>query len=137
MLLPTDYLFAGVMKDLDRHRHDQTSAFADRYEIGRRDKTPLWVVPADQRFKANKRCVVKTNDGLVVKLKLIPLDRKAKIGLELQPGDRTDMHLLIEDHVIFLVVLRVIHRDVGVTQDILGFGIFRVAECDTDRKSVV
>ena len=93
---------------------------------------PLRMIPTDQGLKADERRVIKPDYRLVIQLKFVSLDRKPKVGLKLQAGNRSDVHFLVEDNVIFLVILRIIHRDISVSQDVFGFGILGVAVCDTD-----
>ena len=42
------------------------------------------------------------------------------------------MHLLVENDEFFLIFLGVIHRNVGIAQNVFGFLVIRIAECDAD-----
>ena len=121
--LPFRHLTARRVQDLDGHRNDETGVLADRDELVRRNKAALRMVPPHQRLKSHEARVVETDDRLVVELKFVPLDRVSQIGLELQPRHGTNVHALVKDNVILFVILGIIHRDVGVAENVLGLGI--------------
>ena len=76
------------------------------------------VVPPDECFETGQRQIVERNDRLIVKLKFLFLDRRAKIGLKLHKIDGPGVHSLVEDHIFLFGVLCVIHRDVGIAQNV-------------------
>ena len=130
--LPKCDLIASRMKYLDSHRDDKTRIFADRNELIGRNQSAGRMVPSDKGLKPDKIGAFEADDRLVKQFKLLPLDRVSEVGFELHPGNRPNVHLLIEDHVVLVVVLGIVHRDVRVSQEILGLDITRIAKRDTD-----
>jgi hypothetical protein len=131
-LLPFHDLRTCGVQYLHRHRDDEASGFGDRDKFVGRHQAAMWMVPSDQCLKAIKRGGLQVDDRLVVELEFTALDSKPKVGLQLQPRDRTNVHLLVEDDVVLGVLLRVIHRDVCVAKYVLSLGVFRITVGDAD-----
>src|SRR5688572_4859444 len=90
------------------------------------------MIPSHQSLESAKLQALKVDDRLVVELKLFSFDGIPEIGLKLQKRNRTGVHLVVEDNEVFTVVLRVIHRYVGVAQYLLRFLVVQIAERDAD-----
>ena len=130
--LPTCHLIAGRVQYLDRHRDDQACIFADRYKFIWRNKSAGRMVPSDEGLKPDQFSAFEADDRLVEQFKFLSLDSVPEVGFELHSGDRPDVHLLIEDNVVLVVVLCVVHRDIRISQEIFGLDVARISKSDTD-----
>ena len=81
------------------------------------------MLPPKQRLHAVVRSAVEPDDWLEMNLELVQLECALQLGLELHPLDDAFVHLGLEQLVAaFVVALGHVHRDVGVTQELFGFG---------------
>ena len=87
------------------------------------DQPARRVLPAKQRLDAVVAALIEANDGLVVDLELVQLERPLQLRLQLEPLDDALVHRRLEDAVAALAVaLRHVHGDVGVAEQLLGVG---------------
>ena len=137
---PRRGLAAGLaehpLADLD----DQPALLGDRDEAGGGDRAELRVLPAQQRLDAEHPRGVGEHDlGLVGERELPGGERVAQLGLELEPLDGARAHRAVEELQLRLaVLLGLVHRGVGVAQQLLG-GRRRCrrrprCRCSTERK---
>src|SRR5205814_10576816 len=91
--------------------------------------------PAQQRLGADDTAVAQVDLGLVADLQLIALQRAPQFALQHQPLDRGGVHFRgVEGEGVAAVLLGVVHRRVGVADqvdDVLGIAR---AESDTDAR---
>ena len=79
------------------------------------------MVPAHERLHSGDRAVRQPDDRLEVEHELLVLDRAPQLGLVVQPIHGRGVHDRIEDPIAHvLVLLRLVHRDVGLLQELLG-----------------
>ena len=75
------------------------------------------VLPAKQRLDAVVAALIEADDGLVVDLELVQLERALQLRLQLEPLDHALVHRRLEDAIAALAVaLRHVHGDVGVAE---------------------
>ncbi|HET9681653.1 MAG TPA: hypothetical protein VFP19_06395, partial [Candidatus Limnocylindrales bacterium] len=68
-------------------RDDQAGLFRERDEVARMEET-LSVVPAEQRLGPDDTVIGQVDQGLEGERELARSQRMAKVGLELEPGNR-------------------------------------------------
>ena len=132
-LLPLAGLLGGHAQHAEVDGQDQAGLLRQRQEVVRRDQALLRMLPPDQGFEADQAVVEQRDDGLVVDLELLPLDRLPQVRLELEAGDRARVHRGVEDLVAVLApLLRAVHRRVRVAQQVVRLLVV-LARGDADR----
>src|SRR6185295_9548184 len=93
------------------------------------------MVPAHECFEAGETSGRQSNDRLVVDSELLVFDCLSQIAFELQSRNGARMHPAVKQFVTRLAIfLGAIHRDVGVTQNVVGPIVTARAECDADTR---
>ena len=101
-------------------------------ERARHYQAVVRVVPAHQRLDAEQFALGEVDDRLVLEEELAALERQVDVLLEAQPLAQLLLHARLEHHEARLAGrLRVVHRDVGVAQQLLGV-VARLREGDAD-----
>src|ERR1043165_7366802 len=91
------------------------------------------MVPAHEGFEAGETSRRQSHNRLVVNSEFLVFDRLSQIAFELQPRNGARMHPAVKQFVTRLaILLRAIHRDVSVTQNVVGPIVTTRAERDTD-----
>ena len=102
-------------------RHDQPGLLRERDEVQRRHHPALRVEPADQRLDARDLAALELDHRLIEEPELVVLQRALQRGLQLQPLQRGVVHRGLEQLIpVLALLLREVHRDVGVPQELLG-----------------
>src|SRR4051812_655256 len=131
--LPSERLAAGLAQHPKAERNDEASVFGDGYEIARREKTFLRMLPAYERLEAGQRLVGQCNDRLIVQDELTAEQPLSHIVFYVQPRFGEGVHVRPIDFDARLPeVLGLEHRKVGVTQQVFSFGIAEPAERHAD-----
>ena len=123
----------GVEQPLAQ-RNDQSGFFRDRDEVVRQDDSALRVCPSKQCFTGGDAPRGHLHNRLVVDQEFVAIERMAQLRFDAQTLHGSCMHVLIEELVTGLTVLRlgVGHGGVGVPHEILS-GLVRVRiERDTN-----
>jgi hypothetical protein len=118
---------------------DRAGVLGQADELRRTEPAPRGMLPAHERLDAGDAATVELDDRLVVDLELAGLDRRRQVGTELEAVDRAAMELLLEDaDRTDAALLRAVHRDVGVAQQVVdrsGAGVERHADGGRDREA--
>src|SRR6266581_3463374 len=94
------------------------------------------MIPAEQRLKSADLSASKVDDGLVMELKLIGLERLAKVELERSTLLHLCIHLGLEKVVSATPIgFGAVKRHVGVAQELIGFFAVGGRHCDADTGS--
>ena len=97
--------------------------FGERDEVEGLDRPARRVLPAKQCLDAVVAAIIEANDGLVVDLELVQLERSLQLRLELEPLDHALVHRRLEDAIAALAVaLGHVHGHVGVAEQFLRVG---------------
>ena len=116
------------------HRKDQARVFEDGDELARRDQALLRILPAQQRFEAVDGAGREVGLGLVVQKELVALERPAQPRIQLQ-ASRGLVHLRqIELIVVAPLLLRPVHRRIGVFQQQFRVAAVLRMNCDADAR---
>jgi hypothetical protein len=93
------------------------------------------MLPPEQRLDAGHPARANGHDGLVPQHELVPVERVAEVGLELEPRHGLVAHGVVEDHVRGAPVgLGAIERGVRVAEHVGGAGVARRAQRDADAR---
>ena len=132
---PRDALLGGGLQHPFAERVDQARFLGERNEHLRRHVAVLGIVPAQQRLGADDRAVVDADDRLVVQLEHAVLQRAAQRAFERVLLQAPLREVGVEELVgVAPELLRAVHRDVRVLQQLLGVvGVVRV-DADADRR---
>ena len=104
-------------------RHDQAGLLGEGDEVQRRHEAARGVDPPDQGFDPGDLAALELDHRLVVEAELLVLERALQVGLEFQALQRGVVHRGLEHLIAALaLLLRHVHRDVGVAQQLLGVG---------------
>ncbi len=94
---------------------------AKRYELGRRDESALGMLPAHERFGADAPRIVESHDRLEVQPQLVALDRAVQRVPGRVASERASADRVVEElDAARSGVLRVVHRGVGVPEQLVG-----------------
>src|SRR5215212_7307202 len=131
---PLAHLPASLFQYPRAYLRDEARLLGERDELCGADDAALRVTPAHERLEAREPSGRERDDGLVVDLELAVLDGAAQVVLKPQARERVGVHLGVEQLVTRLaLLLRAVHRRVGVAQDVLGVFVAVRAERDADR----
>ena len=135
---PCRALFGRGSQHPVAERVDQARFLGQRDEDLRRDAAVLRIVPAQQRFRADDRAVVDFHDRLVVQPQPTFLERVAQRPLQRVLPHPKLREIGVEELVrVAPELLRAVHRDVGVLEQLLGVvGVVR-KHADADRRGHV
>ena len=112
---------APLAQDPAADRDDEPGLLGEGDEVARGDEPALGVAPAHERLDPGDRAVVEPHDRLVVQLELVVDERALQVGAQLEAGEHALVHPRLEQAVAALAVaLGVVHRRVGVADELLG-----------------
>ena len=118
---PLAHLGAGLDQHLLPEFDDPARLFRDLDERARHDDAALRVTPADQGLDAEQLAARQVDDRLVLDEEFVPGQGVGDVPLEPQAVVQLLLHLRLEQHEARLAGgLGVVHRDVGVAQQLLG-----------------
>src|SRR6266508_4814399 len=119
LLVQEGALTAGLLQDPAADGDDLPSLLSERDEVEGRNRAARRVHPPEQRLHAVIGLQVETNDGLIVDLELVQLERALQFRLELEPLDHPLVHRGLKHTIATLAVpLRHVHRHVGVAEEL-------------------
>src|SRR3569623_1790637 len=129
VLLPRRGPAAGLFQDPVADRHDEAGRFEQWDEFERVHQPEIGVAPAQQGLETGDVPRREIDLRLVVMTELLALQRAAQAGVEAEPLERLHAHV----RGIILIgaaalILRAIHRDVGVLEQ--GVGVVAVLWID-------
>ena len=128
---------ARLLQHVAAERHDQARALRERDELERRDAAAARMVPAREGLDGHGRAGGEIDDRLVLDDDLALLDRALELGPEAVAPDDRVAHRRREDREAALAaLLRVVHGDVGVAQEVVGARL-RLARGDPDAEADV
>ena len=123
-LVQANAFATGLLEDPAADRDDQAGLLGERNELqsaGSSRASGASSGGAPRRRRSSS--LVEADDRLVVDLELVQLERVLELGLQLEPFDDALVHRRLEDAVAALAVaLRHVHRDVGVSEQLLRVG---------------
>ena len=126
-------LRAGLFEDLPVDEFDAAGLLGDQQEIGRQQQPALGMVPAQQRLVADGTAIGQRHDGLVVRHELVADQRVAQVALHVQQRQRLASQAVVEHGgAMAATVLGVVHRRVGVAQQLLRLAVMRAGQGDAD-----
>ena len=132
--LPERELARGALQHEQAEIDDQAGLLGDGDEFRRRHAAELRMVPARQRLEARDRAVFQPHDRLVQDGDLLALERAAQFGFERQAVGLARAHRRLEHlDAVAADALGVIHRELGVLEDLLGAVRLAVGEREADR----
>ena len=132
---PLDELTAGFVQHPVADPTDQATALGDRDELRGRDRAALGVIPPNQCLHAHDGLVTQRDDGLVFEPELAPLKRLPKFPADGVPRDRAITKAGVEELVVIAATfLRLVHRGVGVSNDVLATRVGVAGDDDTDAR---
>ena len=112
---------------------DDAGALRDRDELAGRDEPLGRVLPAQQRLETLDPLAVEGDLGLVVQEQLVgALQRPPQVAQHREPDGRGRVHLGLEDDGAALELLRRVHGDVGVPEQLLAVGAVPRGQDDAD-----
>ena len=128
---------AAVAEDLEHHmrvdRGDQAVRFGKRHKITRAHDL-VSAMPPYERLKSLDAARAHADDRLVVRNELPALKSSPKRGFEFRVVRDTAAHRSVEDDELCApAMLGLVHRDIGVPQQIFGACIGRIESNDPDR----
>ena len=134
--MPYRHLPTGLGHRPAPDRLHQRAVFGDRNELGWQKQPALRVVPADQRFGADRRATAQVDLGLVIQLELAAIECQAQAAFDRLPLDGAQVHVGRKKlGIVASAVLGVVHRQVGILDQ--GFRVLPVgrvkADADTGR----
>src|ERR1041384_2128544 len=93
------------------------------------------MVPTYESFEAGETSCRQSNNRLVVNGEFLVFDRLSQVAFELQTRNRARMHALVKQFIALLaILLRAIHCNVCVAQNVVGPIVTARAECDADTR---
>ena len=93
------------------------------------------MLPAHERLISDDALRPKFDQRLVVEYEFLPFDRAAEIHQRVQRADRARVHRFVEERVAHAsLVLRAVHRRVGVAKHVFGRVVRPVDERDADAR---
>ena len=84
-------------------------------------------LPARQRFEAGELPCAQDDDRLIVQMNLLAIDRPLHVDLELHPLQSARVHAAIENLITAAFGFGLIHRHLGIAQQILWLSVRRQA----------
>ena len=110
-------------------RDDQASFFGERHELVGLQQPPDRMVPPHQRLVSLHRAGLDRHDGLVVQREFAAFDRDPQLVLGAMPIEGLGPERLVEHRVAAApLILRCVHRDVGVAEQRAGRLVVEVAQ---------
>ena len=135
-LLPRLCLTAGLAKHPFIDRNDKARFFRPCQELAWTDEAVPRTPPAQQCFRAGNLPSLERNLWLVVQDKLLLGDRLAHIGVEDQACTRPPIHVRgVESEDVSAIMLRPIHCQITVAQELLHVGTVGWVNGDTDTRT--
>ena len=126
---------AGLLEHPAADLQHQARFLGDRQEFGRRDRADAGQVPAQQRFHRADLVAAEVDHGLVDEPQLLLGDRAAQAGLERRAARGEFRHRAVEERDGFAArALGVVHREVGVAQQLVDAGAVVGPHRDADRR---
>ena len=115
----------------------QPGFFGQLNKAARPDQPTFGVIPADQRLRS-ECCTRLINLQLKIEFKLRFLDRFSQIALELSPLSNRLLHAVIKKaQPIATLVLGLIHRDIGLFEKFVKFGLIFAKQGNADAARTV
>ena len=132
--LPDRELLGGLVHHEQAEIDDQADFFGDRDEFHRRHPPELGMIPARQRLEAGDRAVFQPHDRLVQDGDFLALDGAAQFAFQGQPVALARAHRrLVDVDAVAADPLGVIHRQLGVLDDLVGQLGLRIGQRQADR----
>jgi hypothetical protein len=101
--------------------HHEPELLDQRQERGGRQQASGGVAPAQQRLRTDDPAAVQLDDGLVEQDELVALQGVLEVGFEGEPLHGVVAHGRLEQPpAVGALTFGVVHRDVGVAQQVLG-----------------
>ena len=126
LVAPAAPVLAGPLQHEAPELDDVTRFLGQLDELPRHQHAALGVPPARERLAAEQRARAERDDRLVLEEELAVGQRAADVGLEAQALAQRLLHVRLEHDVAILAGgFGVVHRDVGVAQQILGCALGR------------
>ena len=130
-VLPAVSVRAGLFEDPPSDLGDEAGLLGERYEQGRRHQPPGRVGPAQEGFDAGDPPVVGLDDRLVFRSQLTARGA-AQVALQAGPLVGEVLLAQVDDLVAGTAfALRLVHRRVGVLEELLGELVAPTREGDT------
>src|SRR4051794_17352865 len=118
--MPYDHLAACLRQHPAVNCADEARLLRQWHELTRSHQSMLGVLPAHQRLESQDMLRAQLHNGLVVDCQLLPLNGLTQLSFELQSCKSTGTHLGIIDFIAsFAPLLRAVHCDIGIPQEIL------------------
>ena len=134
-VLPRLGLRACLTKHVPPDSDHETGLFGDRDEVVGADQPVTWPIPASECFECDRPARSEIDDRLVVDVDLSPLHRQRERRDRLLAVPHASMHLgSIGDVTALAGLLRVVHRDVCIAQELVGARHVRAAVGDSDAR---
>ena len=120
----------GEQAELD----DQPAILCDRNEVRRRDRTAPRMLPPKQRLEPGDGAIFEAYDRLIGEGEFRALDGPAHVGFDLQPVGAGGAEGRAERlDAVAAEALRLLHREFGVLDQVLGRGLRRRPRREADR----
>ena len=133
--LPGDVLHTGGVQHPFPDRHDEPGFLGERDELDGRHNTEIGMLPAHQRLDARDPLRIEVELRLIMQEELAALQAAAQGRLKRQPLERVDIDLLrVELVIVFAVLFRAVHRDIGVLHQGLFVVPLRRIRADADAR---
>src|SRR5262245_52120490 len=114
-------------------RHYEASLFGHSNEMLGHNQALVRMAPPYQSLESAHAAGRQMNNGLVEHTEFLPVDRPPQIGFELKEIYGARMHSFIEDYISgFSKRFRLIHRRIGVSEQIVRLLVPRVGESYSD-----
>ena len=132
--LPHGELARGLVHHEHPEIDDQAGLLGDGDEFVGRHPSEFGMVPARQGLEAGDRAILQPDDRLVEDGEFLALDGAPQLGLQGQAIGLARAHRwLVDVDAIAADALGVIHRELGVLDDLVRELRLRIAQCESDR----
>ena len=137
VILPGLKLDTRLLEDPTADWDHQSGFFGELNKAARPDQPTFRVIPSDQRLRSECRSRL-INLQLEIEFKLRFLDRFSQIALKLSSFSDRLLHAVIKKtQPIATLVLGLIHRDVGLFEQFIKFGLIFAKQGDADAARTV
>ena len=136
--MPFGALQGGLAQNPFAKRVDQARLLGQRDEDLRRNVSALGVVPAQQRFGADNHVVGDPHHRLVMQSECVVLDGRTQRGLQRVLLEPVRGQVGIEELIgVAPELLRPVHRDIGMLEQLFGCVAIVGVDRDADRRGDV
>src|SRR5438477_4299422 len=114
-------------------RHDQPDFLGHRDKLIGRDKTALWMIPAQQCLESADFAAGEIDERLIIEFEFVALERLAKIELQFTALLHLRVHFRLKEMVSAASIgLGAVKLHVGIAQELIGLAAVGRRHGDAD-----